>query len=839
MAEYVSKANREDKGMIFTFSKRNQQFVYSYSHGPLLDQIHGGQEITGKTVFDLYKNAPDLAHVIHEYYEMAWNGEYVEYEVHFRDKEYLTSLRPVADQGTVAQVVGICTDITLQKEQERKLAHAMARSDFLSKMSHELRTPLNGILGFAQLLELEEDLTDTQYDFVQEILNGGRHLLELVNEVLDLSRIETGNLKIAITEVELLTVLQECVKIVNPMAKKKNITIDVQRDHSNTTMRVLADPVRLKQIFLNLLNNAIKYNREFGKVYLYCHQEGDHQVIQVEDTGVGFSASEYNKVFVPFYRIEGSKEEGTGIGLSLVKQLVNLMDGKISVTSTKGKGSNFKVTLPVPPNLKTGVRWGENVEPDGTDMEKTDVYRLLYIEDNESNIHLVQNILNPQPAYSLLVARTAKEGLALLAHEKVDMILLDINLPDMDGYEMIDIIRASDAAKDTAVIAVSSMAASGNIQQALDRGFDHYVTKPINVKEFLTVINDVLNNTIHQNIPDARIYSTGPHGEQAVSAKTLQLSLEDLKKINEKKYRAAISMHYAGNDWARTQVEGLTVTFERMGIEVIAVTNAEFNWEKQVADIDGIVAKQPDILVSIPVDSIKTAKAYQKAAQSGIKLIFMENTPEGLKHGEDYVSIVSADHYGNGEESAHIMGEQLKGRGSIGVIYYEGDFFSTRQRTTAFEKTIKEHYPGIRIVERVGIKGPDGGEEATACLLDRHPGLNGVFVVWDIPAEGAMTAARKAGRDDLVITTTDLGIHVALDMARDGLIKGLGAQLPYQQGVAEAILAGYALLGRQAPPYVAVPALKVTQRNMLEAWKLVYNMEVPERIQNALQEKGR
>lgn len=196
------------------------------------------------------------------------------------------------------------------------------------------------------------------------------------------------------------------------------------------------------------------------------------------------------------------------------------MNGKISVTSTKGKGSNFKVTLPVPPNLKTGVRWGENVEPDGTDMEKTDVYRLLYIEDNESNIHLVQNILNPQPAYSLLVARTAKEGLALLAQEKVDMILLDINLPDMDGYEMIDIIRASEAAKDTAVIAVSSMAPSGNIQQALDRGFDHYVTKPINVKEFLTVINDVLNNTIHQNIPDARIYSTGPHGEQAVSAKT-------------------------------------------------------------------------------------------------------------------------------------------------------------------------------------------------------------------------------------------------------------------------------------------------------------------------------
>jgi len=339
--------------------------------------------------------------------------------------------------------------------------------------------------------------------------------------------------------------------------------------------------------------------------------------------------------------------------------------------------------------------------------------------------------------------------------------------------------------------------------------------------------------TINLDLPDNEIKSSGPDGESAVSAKTLQLTPEELKQIRDGKYTAAIALHYAGNDWSTAQVKGLEDAFAKMGIEIIAKTDANFKAEKQVADIETIISKKPDILVSIPVDAVSTAEAYKKAAESGTKIVFMDNKPNGLIHGEHYVSVVSADNYGNGVEAAHIMAKAINGEGEIGVIYHDADFFVTRQRTDAFEKTINEHYPSIKIVERGGIAGPNDGEKVAAALLTKNPNLKGLFVVWDVPAEGAMAAARNAGRNDLVITTIDLGTTVALEIARDGLIKGLGAQLPYDQGVAEAILAGYALLGKEAPPYVAVPALPVTKDNILEAWETVYHSQTPDAIRDA------
>jgi ribose transport system substrate-binding protein len=268
-------------------------------------------------------------------------------------------------------------DITEQKKMERVIIQAkeeaekvnMAKSSFLSKMSHELRTPLNGILGFAQLLEMDESLNEQQRDFVQEILSGGSHLLSLINDILDVSRIETGNLKISVEEVHLLTVIKECINIVQPLAKKKNISIYSQLDQWED-MIVLADPIRLKQILLNLLDNAIKYNQENGKVIVFCRLQENKQYIHIVDTGVGFSVEEYTKVFVPFYRIESTKEEGTGIGLSLVKQLVHLMGGEINVTSNKGTGSEFCFSLPLPNDLKTVIQWGEQTKFPPTNNRK-------------------------------------------------------------------------------------------------------------------------------------------------------------------------------------------------------------------------------------------------------------------------------------------------------------------------------------------------------------------------------------------------------------------------------------------------------------------------------------
>jgi ribose transport system substrate-binding protein len=339
--------------------------------------------------------------------------------------------------------------------------------------------------------------------------------------------------------------------------------------------------------------------------------------------------------------------------------------------------------------------------------------------------------------------------------------------------------------------------------------------------------------TINQDIPDQEILSKGPGGEAAVSAKTLQLTEEEVNKIKEGKYKAAIVMHYAGNDWATAQIDGLKATFERMGIEVVAVTDAQFKSEKQVSDIETVLAKKPDIIVSIPVDPVSTASAFKKAAEAGVKIVFMDNKPDGFEAGKDYVSVVSADNYGNGIQAAEILAEKLGGKGKIGVLYHDADFFVTKQRTDAFEKTIKEKYPDIKIVERGGIVGPNDGEKVSSGMLTKNPDLDGMFVVWDVPAEGALAAARTSGKKDFVITTIDLGTNVALDIAAKGMISGLGAQLPYDQGISEAILAGYALLGKEAPAYVAVPAFKVTNENVLDAWKLVYHQDAPQSIQGA------
>ena len=331
--------------------------------------------------------------------------------------------------------------------------------------------------------------------------------------------------------------------------------------------------------------------------------------------------------------------------------------------------------------------------------------------------------------------------------------------------------------------------------------------------------------------------SKGPHGEEPAPASSVTLTAEELDKIKGLKAKAAIVMHYGGNDWSQAQVAGLKAQFAKMEVEVISVTDAGFKPEKQVADIETVLAQKPQIIVSIPTDPVSTASAYQKAAQQGVKLVFMDNVPKGMEPGKDYVSVVSADNAGNGAVSAHLMAKFLKGKGQIGLVYHAADFFVTRQRYDAFKKTITESYPGIKIAEEQGIGGPDfsgDGEKAAGAILTSHRNANGIWAVWDVPAEGVISAARTAGKDDLVITTIDLGLNVAIDMAQNGSVKGLGAQRPFDQGTTEALLAGYGLLGKSAPAYVALPALAVTRDNLLEAWKEVYHTEAPASIKDSM-----
>jgi ribose transport system substrate-binding protein len=337
-----------------------------------------------------------------------------------------------------------------------------------------------------------------------------------------------------------------------------------------------------------------------------------------------------------------------------------------------------------------------------------------------------------------------------------------------------------------------------------------------------------------------KILSKGPHGEEPSPASSVNLTSEEFERIRGIKAKAAIVMHYS-SDWSQAQVAGLRSQFEKMGIEVIAITDAGFNPERQVAEIQTVLAQNPQIIVSIPTDADITAAAYRKASQKGVKLVFMDNVPTGFEAGKDYVSVVSADNYGNGVASAHLMAKFLQGKGQIGLIYHAANFFVTRQRYEAFKKTITENYPGITIVAEQGIREPDFFKDAdrvASVMLTANPNLSGIWAVWDVPAEGVIAAARAAHRDDLVITTIDLGLNVAVEMARNRFIRGVGAQRPYDQGVTEALLAGYGLLGKPAPTYVALPALPVTRENLVDAWKSIYHSEAPASLIKALEPPG-
>ena len=333
------------------------------------------------------------------------------------------------------------------------------------------------------------------------------------------------------------------------------------------------------------------------------------------------------------------------------------------------------------------------------------------------------------------------------------------------------------------------------------------------------------------------VMSQGPNGEKPTAASTVVLTDDELAKVKAKHATAALVFHYAGNDWSQAQADALKAQFKAEGIDVIAVTDAGFKPEKQVADLETVMAQKPDIIVSIPVDAVATAAAYKAAADKGVKLVFMDNVPKGFTAGKEYVSSVSADNYGNGVAAAHLMAKALGGKGEIGMVFHAADFFVTKQRYDGFKKTILEDYPNIKIVEEQGIGGPDfsgDAEKAAGAILTAHPNINAIWAVWDVPAEGVMSAARAAGRDDLIIVNEDLGENVAIAMAKKEFIKGIASQRPYDQGLTEAKLAAYALIGKPAPAYVALPAAPITRDTLLESWKEIYHQDAPAKVKASM-----
>jgi len=337
----------------------------------------------------------------------------------------------------------------------------------------------------------------------------------------------------------------------------------------------------------------------------------------------------------------------------------------------------------------------------------------------------------------------------------------------------------------------------------------------------------------------AGVLSKGPHGEDPSEASSVVLTDEEIAKVKDMKATAAIVMHYGGDDWSAAQIAGLTQRFGELGIEIVATTDANFVPATQVSQIETVLAKNPSIIVSIPTDPVATKDAFMKASAQGVKLVFMDNVPNDMVAGEDYVSVVSADNRGNGVVSAHLAAKAMNCEGTIGLIYHEADFFVTRDRYEGFKSTIEEQYPNIPIIDEKGVTGSDfaGQSQAAAnAMLTKTPDLKAIWAVWDVPAEGVIAAARAANRIDLIIATQDLGKNVAIQLAKDELIKGLGAQRPFDQGVTEASLAAYGLLDKEAPIFVALPALPVSHENVLQAWEDVYHVPAPAEVQDSFKQ---
>jgi ribose transport system substrate-binding protein len=337
-------------------------------------------------------------------------------------------------------------------------------------------------------------------------------------------------------------------------------------------------------------------------------------------------------------------------------------------------------------------------------------------------------------------------------------------------------------------------------------------------------------------IVKGKVLSKGPHGETAAPATSADMTADEIAAVKAKHLTAAIVMHYGGNDWATAQIAGLKSEFGKLGIKVIATTDANFKPDQQVSQLETVMTQKPDLIVSIPTDPVATESAYKAVAAAGTKLVFMDNVPNGMTAGKDYVADVSADNYGNGVVSAYELAKALGGAGKIGVIFHQADFFVTKQRYEGFKATITKEFPKIKIVQETGIAGPDfagQAQVAASAMLTKHADLAGIWGVWDVPAEGVLAAARAAGNTDLKVATEDLGTNVAIALAKNQLVVGLGAQRPFDQGVTEARLGALALLGKTVPAYVAVPALPVDHDNVLDAWQQVYHAAPPASVQNS------
>jgi len=404
--------------------------------------------------------------------------------------------------GQPRRIVGVVEDIgehlRLQEAEtarERAEAANRAKSEFLSRMSHELRTPLNAMLGFAQLLELDrrQPLSPDQRPWVGQIQQAGWHLLEMINDVLDLSRIESGNLKLQIEPVNLPELLAASLAMVDAEVKRRGLRVTTEL--ADGTGVLMGDTTRVKQVLVNLLSNAVKYNTDGGRVHIASRLRPHDMVeIAVTDTGLGMTADQLGELFQPFNRLgrERSSQEGTGIGLVISQRLAELMGGSLRARSIAGEGSSFILALPsaVEPDTVPS-----NLDPLITSTAEYHRRIVHYVEDNETNVEVMRGILAQRPQVQMEVSMNGLDGLRSIRAQPPDLVLLDMHLPDLSGLELLARLKADPATADIPVVVVSADATAQQIDAALQAGASLYLTKPVSVSELLAVVDEVLERS--------------------------------------------------------------------------------------------------------------------------------------------------------------------------------------------------------------------------------------------------------------------------------------------------------------------------------------------------------
>lgn len=391
--------------------------------------------------------------------------------------------------------IRINSESSLQKAKNKAEIANKEKSDFLSRVSHELRTPLNAIIGFGHLLQENEKqhLDNAEKDYVSHICVAGSHLLHLIDDLLDISRIESGKMNINSCSVACESIINESIALIQPAAKENNVSVSFETQLTDMPY-VQADHTRCKQALVNLLSNAIKYNNRNGSVTLTLSETPTHILFEIKDTGIGILEENFHDIFQPFIRLKQTgKTKGTGIGLTITKRLIDIMNGSIGVNSEHGKGSTFWFELPKAREQET-TSSTHNVEYKNNTLniiEKQHI--ILYVEDEPLNQALLKSIIKQIPNTELITAATGEEGIDIALAEQPDLILMDINLPGISGYDVLKVIKNEKSFNKTPIFALSANAMPDEIQRGKDAGFFDYLIKPINIENTRLLLINTLS----------------------------------------------------------------------------------------------------------------------------------------------------------------------------------------------------------------------------------------------------------------------------------------------------------------------------------------------------------